>query len=140
MSGTCSIAISSAAKRRANSCLSSNAPSGAYTSIIGIVLLPSHTQRTRLQHNQPRKRVSAARVRRSLIRICDSRGARSLDRLGGRPESQVHSLDPESIEDGHRTVGLGAYFLDAAPVGLDGLLSRIQRFSSSDPESGGRIP
>jgi hypothetical protein len=34
-----------------------------------------------------------------------------------------------------------AYFVDAAlGVGFDGRFSRIQRFSSSDPESGGRIP
>ena len=38
-------------------------------------------------------------------------------------------------------IGNSAYFVGAAlGVGLDGRLSRIQRFSSSEPESGGRIP
>src|ERR1700740_2174530 len=54
ISGTSSTAMTAAARRRANSCLSSNAPPGAYTSIIGIVLLPSHAQQEPLPEQEYR--------------------------------------------------------------------------------------
>src|SRR6202051_2384556 len=62
--------MTAAARRRASVCLSSNTPSGAYTSIIGIVSLLL----------APR-RVSVAGVRRSLIRICDPPARRRLTQM-----------------------------------------------------------